>query len=224
MLLGMIVAGCEAGAPSTPEPGQTPGADRVPTVANPVTTPPPPGGPTPARMDAVAFPPGLDAATSGQFYAETDGAVLRVDLRRRSVQRIVTPRLERFRNFVAKSDRTGYPTARGLQAVDELVSTYDYAADGRLSPTGRYLAMGITMNNDRRDFRLAVVDLVSGATSMIPGATARENANDQFGWLSKTSDRWLLAVTDRTLRVLDTKSGAVHTWRDVGVDRIAVVG
>lgn len=366
LLLCLISAGCEAGAPSSPNPDRTPGDGTAPTVADPTTAAPRSGGPsTTAR---IAFPPGLDGATSGQFYAETDGGVLRIDLRKRSVDRIFTPRFDGFRNFVAtrrflvvkqidsgigfvvtSDDRVGelpvelggagrlyaagrdgiwvvpedpsdrgrmisqlstaseHPTllgrrtlpdalgipgsdyagnlvaegpkaayvvtrsatkrlpgwqkewellgigrtsvlvkpcprckvilrgrtkpygtrpatTRGLRAVDKLISTYDYGADGQLSPNGRYLAMDVTMNNERRDFRLAVVDLVTGATSMIPGTTARANANDQFAWLSKTNDRWLLTVTDETLRILDTKTGVVHTWRDVSVDRIAVVG
>lgn len=368
VLLGMAATGCGAGTPSPTEPVQTRSGYPTPTTASPITAPPMPGAPTPAATPPIEFPPGFYEATSGQFYAETDGGVLRIDLRKRSVDRILTPRFDSFRNFVAtrrflvvkqidsgigfvvtSDDRVGdlpvelggagrlyaagrdgiwvvsedpnargrvisqfstateHPTllgrrtlpdalgipgsdnagnlvaespevayvvtrsatkrlpgwqpewellgigrtsvlvkpcprckvilrsrtkpygsrpamSRGLRAVDKLISTYDYAADGQLSPNGRYLAMDVTMNNERRDFRLAVVDLVTGATSMIPGTTARANANDQFAWLSRTNDRWLLAVTDQTLRVLDTKTGVVHTWRDAGVDRIAVVG
>ncbi len=122
------------------------------------------------------------------------------------------------------SDKKRRATARGLKGVDKLLATYDYGADGELSPSGRYMAMSVTMNNEARDFRLAVTDLTTGKTLLMPGTTTQFNANDQSVWLSKSSDRWLLAVTDQTLRILDTTTGTVHTWGGVTAGRVAVVG
>lgn len=364
VLLSLTLAGCSPGGPSPSRPAWSTSIAPPPSTAGPA--PPLSGNPT--ILERTAFPRGLDAVGSGRFYAETDGAVVRFDLARRTLERIVTPRLDEFRSFVATrrllvvkriwegtgfsiaengnvgelpaefgvrgrlypagrdgiwvvpeeptgdrsvlsefstasgepkllgrraipaafgipdsdsagqlvatsgaamylvtrssstrllqwrrggevlgvgkttilvkscsrcgvtlrnrdaSDKGRRATTRGLRAVDELIATYDYSADGLLSPSGRYLAMTVTMNNDRRDFRLAVTDLISGKTMLIPGAMTRVNANDQFAWLSQTSDRWLLAVSDQTLRIMDTKTGTVHTWRELNVDRIAVVG
>lgn len=363
MMLSVVLAGCEAGAPSDSGPAPTASGGSTPTVSTPGTVASPGRG----SASTLPFPPGLDDAISGQFYAESDGAVLRVDLRARSVQHIATPRLESFRSFVATrrflvvkhvddaagfvvtpdggvgglpsalggpgrlyasgpdgiwvvpeeatnghrpvsqfstassapkllgrrtipaalgipwsdetgqllaggtnlvyrvtrsstkrllrwrrggellgigrtamvvkpcprcdvvqrnrgaSDRKGRATARGLAAVDELIATHGYSADGLVSPSGRFMAMSITMKDDRRNSRLAVTDLVTGTTVLVPGSMTRFNPNDQVAWLSRSDDRWLLAVTDQTLRILDTTTGTVHTWRDTFVDRIAVV-
>ena len=333
---------------------------------HPVTLPPPSGSSTATGASTVTFPHGLHDATTGQIYAEADGAILRIDLKTRSVNRILAPRLERFRNFVAtrrllvvkqvddgvgfvisqddsvrqlphelsgsgrlyaagadgiwvvpegpsgghrvisqfsmttdgpkllghrsipealgipgsdnagqllaqgpagtyvvtrssvrrlpgwrsewellgigrtsvlvktcprcdatlrnrsSADRRQRATTRGLGAVDKLISIYDYGADGQISPNGRYVAMTIAMNNDQRDLRLAVTDLVTGKTIVIPGLMNRINPNDQFVWLSQTNDRWLLVVADRTLHILDTKTATVHAWRGIAIDRIAV--
>ncbi|MBP8919746.1 MAG: hypothetical protein KBG85_08580 [Micropruina sp.] len=368
MLLCLILSGCGPGVPSGPSPTWTPDADPTPTETSRVAFTPSPVGSTPTAQPEVAFPPGLRDADSGVFYVESDGAILRVDLKARRVQRTFTPRLERFRNFVATrhllvvkqiwdgvgfvvtkdgdvrelpnelggtgrlyaggrdaiwvvpeepsgaqrtillfSTATGEPkllerrnvpatlgipgpdgagnlladepslpyvvtrsstkrlpgwrrggemlgigatsilvkpcprcavtqhnrrasdkkrraTARGLKGVDKLLATYDYGADGELSPSGRYMAMSVTMNNEARDFRLAVTDLTTGKTLLMPGTTTQFNANDQSVWLSKSSDRWLLAVTDQTLRILDTTTGTVHTWGGVTAGRVAVVG
>lgn len=370
VLLCLILSGCGPGVPSGPSPTWTPDADPTPTETSRVAFTPSPVGSTPTVQPEVAFPPGLRDADSGVFYVESDGAVLRVDLKARSVQRTFTPRLESFRSFLATRqflvvkqagdavgfmvmpdgsvrelpnelrdtgrlyaagrdgiwvvapeetwgkdrmvalyettaahglrlrwrrtipDALGFPwsdgagnlqaqgqevsylvtrsslrplarwrrggemlgigatsilvkpcprcavtqhnrrasdkkrraTARGLKGVDKLLATYDYGADGELSPSGRYMAMSVTMNNEARDFRLAVTDLTTGKTLLMPGTTAQFNANDQFVWLSRTSDRWLLAVTDQTLRILDTTTGTVHTWGGVTAGRVAVVG
>lgn len=355
LCLSLISTGCVVDAPSD---SASRSMSSPPTVSTPV------GSSTPTFTVQVGFPPGLDEATSGLLYAETDGAVLRVDLQKRSLAGIITPRLRAFRSFVAtrrflvvkqtddavgfmvmqdgstrelpqelggpgrlyaagrdaiwvvpeepshgrslisqfstatndlrllgrraipgafgipwsdaagqlvaqgrdamyvvtrssmkplpgwrrgwellgigktsmlvktcpqcnvtvrnrdRSDKRPRATAKGLKAVDKLLSTYDYGADGHLSPDGRYMAMTISMKGDHRGDRLAVTDLVTGKTSLLPGSMTRINPNDQFTWLHH---RWLLAVSDQTLRIVDTRTGTIHTWRDVKIDRIAIV-
>lgn len=101
VLLCLILSGCGPGVPSGPSPTWTPDADPTPTETSRVAFTPSPVGSTPTVQPEVAFPPGLRDADSGVFYVESDGAVLRVDLKARRVQRTFTPRLEGFRNFVA---------------------------------------------------------------------------------------------------------------------------
>lgn len=101
VLLCLILSGCGPGVPSGPSPTWTPDADPTPTETSRVPFAPSPVGSTPTVQPEVAFPPGLRDADSGVFYVESDGAVLRVDLKARRVQRTFTPRLEGFRNFVA---------------------------------------------------------------------------------------------------------------------------
>lgn len=362
VLISLVLAGCDSRSPSVTASSQPTNAPSSET-----RQPNAPGGPTATPPTQLGFPKSLERLGSGQIYLETDGAVLKVDLRARTVQRTLTSRLDRFRDFVATrsflvvrqvEDGTGYvvaqdgtmgelpndlagpgrrvwqgprgsawvvpdgpsgghrmvaqyagtptlmtlvgrrsipqelgipqtdyagnllfndsPTAyavtlsstkrltgwqrgwemlgigrtavivrpcqgcktillnrstndrkkratsAGLQAVDALVSRFDYGADGQLSPSGRFLAMTFTTNDDEREPRLAVVDLARGRTVVIPGTLTRINSNDQFTWLGQTDDRWLLAVTGQTLRVLDTRTGDIHTWRGQRIDRIAV--
>lgn len=101
VLLCLILSGCGPGVPSGPSPTWTPDADPTPTETSRVAFTPSPVGSTPTVQPEVAFPPGLRDADSGVFYVESDGAVLRVDLKARSVQRTFTPRLESFRSFLA---------------------------------------------------------------------------------------------------------------------------
>lgn len=119
-------------------------------------------------------------------------------------------------------DAKSAATSRGLKAVDTLTSAYDYGNDGQLSPRGRYLAMPLTTKNDRRDLRMAVVDLATGRTTLIPGVLTRLNPNNQVAWLDRSRDPVLLAVTDRRLRVVDAGTGKVNTWSEPGVDRVTV--
>lgn len=113
-------------------------------------------------------------------------------------------------------------TAQGIAALDRVIPDGDHADGGRLSVTGRFLALPVT--DERGDVRLTVVDLTTGDTTLVGGALTRMNANDQFAWLPTRDDRWLLAVTDQRLHVLDMRTGSESVWDAVAASRVAVVG
>ncbi len=55
---------------------------------------------------------------------------------------------------------------------------------------------------------------------MEPGSLSPSGRFVSFSaWLL---DRWLLTVTDKTLRIFDTRSGTLQSWEGITVDRISV--
>ncbi|MFT3971037.1 MAG: hypothetical protein QM695_12370 [Micropruina sp.] len=90
-------------------------------------------------------------------------------------------------------------TARGLRAINRLIAVYDDSADGLVSPSGKYIALSVAMKDPQRNLRLALIDLTTGKTSLIPGSLTRVDANGQFAWLDGGT---LLAVADQKLCVV----------------------
>ncbi len=113
-------------------------------------------------------------------------------------------------------DDKAHATIRGMRALKRVAATYADVSGGLISSTGRWVALA---GNREEGQRLIVIDLVTGLTWTAPGKLADENGNDQFAWLGS---RWLLAITDTQLRVLDTKTGRAKPWPDVRISRIAV--
>lgn len=113
------------------------------------------------------------------------------------------------------ADAPGTPT--GLREFAKQLAAPGSGSEGSLSPHGRFVALNTVDADDA--WRLAVTDMATGESTLVPGVVTRSNGNDQTAWLD---DRWLLAVTDQTLRILDTHTFKVHAWEGVTVDRIAV--
>lgn len=112
-------------------------------------------------------------------------------------------------------------TSRGLRALDDLTSAQGDTGAGLMSTNGHFVAVPIV--DRQHQFRLAIVDLIAGDTTLLQGAITKYNANDQFVWLPQDQGRWLLAVTDQTLRIFDTHTGAVTMWRDDRAQPVTVI-
>ena len=79
---------------------------------------------------------------------------------------------------------------------------------GALSPTGRWVALDAPHDGQSATV-VAVLDLRSGRVLRVPGRLTDFNPNDQTAWTA--NGRYLLAVTDGLVRIVDTTTGRVTT-------------
>lgn len=82
------------------------------------------------------------------------------------------------------------------------------AYDGTLSPDGRTAALALPGSQTSQPWPLAVIDLATGRTMVLPGSITDSNSNAQYAWTANS--RYLLAITDHQLRAYDTETNSTQ--------------
>ena len=114
-----------------------------------------------------------------------------------------------YRVARAGGDRTQLPSTRTpllklYQGDPGLLTSFG----GELSPDGAHVALYFPSSQSGWG-PLAVLDLTTGKTTVVPGSLTNSNGNTQIGWTRNS--RWLLAVTDNKMRGHDTDTGITRT-------------
>lgn len=96
-----------------------------------------------------------------------------------------------------------------IPGIDKLYGPdISQTSPGAISPDGRYAALRLPNTTDDH-WPLAVVDLKTGRSHLLPGSLAGTNPNDQFTWAANS--RYLFALTDQHLRAYDPTSQRTRT-------------
>ena len=93
-------------------------------------------------------------------------------------------------------------TAAAGGSLEEIIDS-----GAQLSPDGKHLAL--TTSDGTGTWRIHVVDLTNGRSTVLYGAATNTNPNRQLAWTSNS--RWLLGLTDRHLRAFNIQTRTTRT-------------